>query len=160
MSIKLDDITIRSERKKGDLGCIIYMHGLYYDYGIEFELYVADLLTAFYRSMNPSDECMWLAEYNDEVIGSICLKNTNRQARLRYFLIHPDFRGIGLGKRMMDTFMEFLHAKNYQTSFLTTEGNLHRAAQLYEKYGYRYDSSSMTDFGLEEKKYVLHLCSK
>ncbi len=157
MKIPIDEITIRSERKKGDIGFITVMHCLHYDYGLEFEVYVAELLANFYGSMDPSKERIWLAEYKNQIVGSIALKNANNQAQLRYFLIDPDFRGMGLGKRMMDMFMQFLQECNYRSSFLLTEATLDTAIHLYGSYGYRYVSSSTTDFGLEERRYELEL---
>ena len=55
----LDDISIRTELVPGDLGYVISRHGaLYkkeYDYGIEFENYVAAGLVEFYKTY---DICM------------------------------------------------------------------------------------------------------
>ncbi|MEL6393517.1 MAG: GNAT family N-acetyltransferase, partial [Bacteroidota bacterium] len=125
MNRLLDDITIRTTYRPGDLGYIAYMHGIHYDFGPEFEQYVAELLVGFYRFMDPDREQMWLAEYRGDIVGSIALKHTDGQAQLRYFLIDPNFRGIGLGKRLMDLFMDFLHQKRYRSSFLLTEDHLH-----------------------------------
>ena len=153
----LEDIKIRTEYLPGDLGYIIYMHGKLYDFGSFFEIYVAETLAAFYKGLDPAKERVWIAEHNDSIVGTLALKNTNGVAQLRYFLIDPKYRGIGLGRKMMDLFMDFFHRKKYTSSFLLTEEQLQVAANLYGKYGYKYVSSQQTEFGLVEKRYELTL---
>ncbi len=152
-----EDIRIRTAYKPGDIGYITYMHGLLYDFGPFFEVYVADSLAAFYKNMDSSRERVWIAEHDDRIIGSIALKDTDNAAQLRYFLIHPDYRGIGLGNRMMELFTAFMKHCEYTSSFLLTEKQLEVAAKLYTKYGYHYVSSQETDFGLVEMRYELKL---
>lgn len=159
MNVSLDDINIRTEYKPGDIGYITYMHGVFYEFGPPFESYVAETLGAFYKNLDSSRERFWIAEYADKIIGTIALKNTSGEAQLRYFLINPDFRGIGLGKALMDLFMDFLIESGYKSSFLLTEERLKTAAALYERYGYYYASSRPTDFGLVEMRYEMKVGS-
>ena len=154
--MELSDITIRTTLKAGDIGYMTYMHGILYSFGLEFELYVARTLCDFYQKMDPSRERVWLAEYQGRIVGSLALKNTEEVAQLRYFLIEPECRGIGLGNRMMDLFMQYFKDCGYTSSFLVTESKLKTAKHLYEKYGYQYVSESTTDFGLIEKRYELN----
>lgn len=133
------------------------MHGKLYEFGLPFEIYVAETLASFYKTFDPFYERMWIAEHDDRIIGTLALKNTNDEAQLRYFLIDPAYRGIGLGTKLMDLFMQFMVDKGYSTSFLFTEEQLKTAAHLYQKYGYHYVSSSQTEFGLVELRYELKL---
>lgn len=157
MSLSLDHINIRHEFKPGDLGTIIQMHGRMYDFGKEFEIYVGRTLSDFYHHLNPEKERFWIAEFNGWIVGSICLKNTDDWAQLRYFLLDPRVRGIGLGKIMIEKFLSFMEECGYSKSFLLTEGQLLPAANLYEKVGYQFVSSSIMDFGLEERRYEMFL---
>ncbi len=56
----LAEIRIRNELRPGDIGYVIYLHGnLYgreYNYGIEFETYVAEGLCEFYGKHNTKKE--------------------------------------------------------------------------------------------------------
>ena len=132
-----------------------FMHGQFYQFGAPFEVYVAETLSNFYKHMNPEKERVWIAELEDKIVGTIAVKNTHKQAQLRYFLIDPTCRGIGLGNKMMDLFMDFVQKCGYSSSFLLTEEKLETAAHLYSKYGYKYASSRETDIGLVELRYEL-----
>lgn len=153
MKAKLSDIKIRSEYQAGDIGALTLMHGLYYDFGINFEAYVAKTLSDFYLNLDPKRECYWFAEHQGDIIGHIALKNTDGWAQLRYFLIDKEYRGIGLGQQLISLFFDFMKSAGYSKSFLLTEKGLKTAAHIYEKYGYRYVSSNLTDYGLEERRY-------
>lgn len=157
MSPILQKVAIRHDYKAGDLGHIIRIHGEMYDFGKEFELYVGETLSDFYKNQDPEKERFWIAELNGWIVGSICLKNTDDWAQLRYFLVDERVRGIGVGKKLMELFLAFMKEKGYQRSFLLTEKQLNPAANLYEKTGYRYVSSTTTDFGLEERRYEMTL---
>jgi peptidyl-dipeptidase Dcp len=65
--ISLDDITIRSGLKPGDIGYVIYLHGaLYkqeYDYGPDFERYVAEGVLEFWKNDDPRKDRVWICEH-------------------------------------------------------------------------------------------------
>jgi peptidyl-dipeptidase Dcp len=119
---QFNDIIIRNDLQSGDIGYIIYLHGkIYkqeYDYGIEFERYVAKGLLEFYQNYDPQKDRIWICEHQNKIIGSLVLMHReNHSAQLRYFLIHPQFRGLGLGKKLMESFLNFLEEHNYQSCF-------------------------------------------
>ncbi len=153
MSPMLQKIKIRHDYKPGDLGHIIRMHGELYDYGKEFEFYVGQTLSEYFQDQDDEKERFWIAELNGWIVGSICLKKTDDWAQLRYFLLDPRVRGIGLGKKLIDLFLDFMEQCGYEKSFLLTEKQLLPAANLYEKIGYQYVASTYTDYGLEERRY-------
>ena len=157
MSSMLQKIEIRHDFQAGDLGHIIRMHGEMYDYGKAFEVYVGETLSEFFKHQDPERERFWIAELNGWIVGSICLKETDGWAQLRYFLLDERVRGIGLGKQMMGLFMDFMQECGYKKSFLLTEKQLNTAANLYEKIGYQFVSATITDFGLEERRYEMFL---
>lgn len=150
-------MTIRTDYQSGDIGYLTYMHGVLYNFGKEFEVYVAQTLASFCEKINPEKERIWIVEYQSKIIASLALKDTDGMAQLRYFLIHPDFRGIGLGNHLMKLFMAFLKEADYASSFLLTEKQLETAVHIYEKYGYQYVSSNSNSFGLTELRYEMKL---
>lgn len=136
----INSITIRTDLRPGDLGYIINRHGVLYHeeygYGIEFESYVAEGLAEFYHQYDPATNRAWICEDNDKIIGFLLLMNRGDAAQLRYFYLEPEYRGIGLGKKLMDLYMEFLHECGYKSSYLLTTNQLESASALYRKYGF------------------------
>src|SRR5687768_17306802 len=130
--ISLDDITIRTTLRPGDIGYIIYMHGDYYgknyQYGIEFETYVAQGLVEFYNQYDPERNCVWICEHEGRVVGFLLLMDRGEQAQLRYFIIDQAYHGIGLGKLLMEKYMSFYLEKKFKGSFLWTTHELPAAA--------------------------------
>jgi len=130
-----------------------------YGYGIEFESYVALGLYEFYHQYNPMKDRVWIAEHNNKIIGFLLLMHReNNTAQLRYFLIEPEYRGIGLGKKMMSLFMEFLRDSNHQSAYLWTTHELTTAASLYIRYGFKLTEEKLSNsFGktLKEQRYDL-----
>ena len=141
MSCSLNDITIRTQLQPGDIGYLIYLHGwLYhkeYNYQMQMELYIADGMSEFCHHYDAQKDAVWIAEHNNRMVGFVLLMHRpNNAAQLRYFLIHPDYRGIGLGKKLMNLYMDFLRQQQYASSYLWTTSDLHTAAALYKKNGF------------------------
>jgi peptidyl-dipeptidase Dcp len=162
--ISLNDIAIRTELKPGDIGYVTYMHGaLYsreYNYGIQFESYVAKGLCEFYEKYNPERNRIWACEHEDRMIGFLLLMDRGNAAQLRYFLIEPDYRGIGLGAKLLILYMDFLHQCSYKASYLWTTHELETAAFLYKRLGFQLtEEEESIAFGkpLREQRYDLML---
>ncbi|RPI93070.1 MAG: GNAT family N-acetyltransferase [Chloroflexi bacterium] len=176
----LKDISIRTELRPGDIGYVIYMHGdLYkreYGYGIQFEAYVAKGMCEFYEKYNPERNRVWVCEHkrsttvphapggspvdNDRMIGFMLLMDRGKAAQLRYFLIQPEYRGIGLGSKLMSLYMGFLQECGYRESYLWTTHELGTAAFLYKRVGFQLtEEQESTAFGkpLREQRYDLVL---
>lgn len=136
----LNDIHIRTTLQPGDIGYVIYLHGcLYsreYNYGIAFESYVAEGLVEFFKQYDAQKDRVWIAEHADQIVGFLLLMHRETAAQLRYFIIHPRYRGIGLGKKLMQLYIEFLQAAGYTASYLWTTSELPIAASLYKKWGF------------------------
>jgi peptidyl-dipeptidase Dcp len=140
--ISIEDISIRTELKPGDIGYVVYLHGLLYkqeyNYGIEFESYVASGLHEFYKNYDNAKDRVWVCEHNGEIVGFLLLMHReNNSAQLRYFILRPGYRGIGLGKKLMQLYINFLKEKKYQSAYLLTTDELPAAAALYKRFGFR-----------------------
>jgi GNAT superfamily N-acetyltransferase len=158
----LDVISIRTKLRPGDFGYITYMHGtLYtkeYGFGLQFETYVAKGLCEFYEKYNPERNRVWLCEHENRIIGSLFLMDRGKAAQLRYFLIEPEYRGIGLGSKLMNLYMDFLRECGYRESYLWTTHELTAAASLYKRVGFKLtEEKESTAFGkpLREHRYDL-----
>ncbi len=158
-------IIIRSEIKPGDVGSIIHMHGKLYaqehGFNLTFEAYVAGPLSEFIKDFNPANERLWMVEKENEVVGSIAIvKFSDEQAQLRWLLLHPDVRGRGIGKKLVEDAIAFARKCGYSSIFLWTVDILPQAAHIYRSYGFKITEEKRNPvWGLEmtEQKYELKL---
>lgn len=135
------DITIRTELRPGDIGYIVHMHGRLYGeengFGIPFETYVAKGLCEFYAQYDPVKDRVWICEHRGRIVGFLLLMHREEDAaQLRYFILEPEYRGMGLGRRLMDLYMEHLRKTGYRSSYLWTTHEQQTAAALYKRYGF------------------------
>jgi GNAT superfamily N-acetyltransferase len=160
----LKDISIRTELRPGDIGYVIFLHGdLYsreYAYGIEFEAYVAEGLAEFYHQYAKGRHRVWVCEHKGKIVGFLLLFDRGEAAQLRYFILSPEYRGIGLGKQLMELYMDFLKDAGFKSSYLWTTHELPAAASLYKLHGFKIvEEKESAGFGKQviEQKYELHL---
>jgi len=133
-----NSITIRPWRP-GDLGYIAHRHGVLYEkeYGLDqsFERYVLAGMVKFFE--NQSQGNIWVAEFGGQIVGSIAIVDVDQEtAQLRWFLLEPDFRGIGLGRQLMDIAMDYCRARAFRRVFLWTFQGLDAARHLYSSRGF------------------------
>jgi N-acetylglutamate synthase-like GNAT family acetyltransferase len=134
-------VTVRTNLKPGDLGSIVYLHGVLYarEYGLDptFEAYVAGPLSDFVRSATDRER-LWLVERPGQIIGCIAIVAASPQtAQLRWFLVAPAARGAGLGKRLLSEAVTFCKECGYRNIILWTVSVLAAAGHLYRSAGFR-----------------------
>ena len=118
----MNDITLRTTLRAGDLGYLIYRHGVLYaaeqGFEPEFEAYVAEPVGKFARTCTEGER-LWIAEKNGQAVGWIAIvKAKETTAQLRWFLLEPEVRGIGLGKRLMSEAIQFSQQAGYEKIIL------------------------------------------
>lgn len=139
---QLENITIRHELRPGDLGQVVELHGRIYaeehGFGIGFEAYVMDSLLEFYGQYDPQRDKAWIVEDQGKMVGFLLLMHRqDQQAQLRYFILEKPYRGQGLGKKLMQEWMDFYHEKGYKGAYLYTTLGLEPAAKIYEQFGFK-----------------------
>ena len=136
----LNDISIRTELKPGDIGYLVLMHGALYEkeyhYGVQFEAYVAEGMAEFYRQYDGKKDRVWIAEHEGRMVGFVLIMHRGEAAQLRYFIVDPAYRGIGLGKKLMELCMEFVQERGYPSCFLWTTSDLPTAISIYLNHGF------------------------
>lgn len=125
----------------GDIGWIVQQHGLIYakEYGFDehFEALVADIMADFIQNQKPDRECLWIAEHNGKAIGSVMIVDAGQEvAKLRVLIVHPDARGKGVAKKLVDTCIQFSKQKGYKKITLWTQQQLKSARHIYHKAGF------------------------
>jgi GNAT superfamily N-acetyltransferase len=137
------DPTIRRELRPGDLGAIIAHHGRIYpsEYGVDasFEAHVAaSVATVAGRPGWPREtEAVWIVERNGDHAGSLGLTDEGGGlAMLRWFVLDPQLRGYGLGRRLVGELLELAERMGYERIELETFSDLRAAAHLYRSFGF------------------------
>lgn len=154
--------TLRHDLRPGDVGYIVYLHGTVYarEYGFDptFEAYVAGPLAEFVRSRTDRDR-LWVAEHDGRIVGSVAVVGTSgKEAQLRWFLVDPSARGLGLGRLLLVEAVAFWERCGYESLFLWTVRALTAAARLYRGAGFvKVEERPGKLWGVEvvEEKYVL-----
>ena len=131
---------LRAQLKPGDLDAVLRFHRETYaiEFGFDptFEAHVAKPLSAFGQSTSPRER-MWIAESDARLVGCIAIVEADaRAAQLRWFLVAPEARGAGLGRRLLEEAVGFSRSQDYQRIFLWTVSVLHAAASLYQSFGF------------------------
>ena len=132
------------EQRIGDIGWAIERHGRLYadEYGWnqDFEALVAKLFASFASEHDPQRERCWIAELDGERIGCVFVVRNQDQgdtAQVRCLLVDPRARGLGVGRRLVDTCLDFARAAGYARMRLWTNDILSSARKIYENCGFR-----------------------
>ena len=144
-----------------------WLHGVLYanEYGWDhtFEAYVAGPLADFAKS-HTARERIWIVEKDATVAGSIgIVAASTEQAQLRWFLLHPDLRGRGIGRTLMEEAIRFSKANGYAMIFLWTASALTAAAKIYESFGFHITEETTHELWgatVTEQRYELNFTMK
>ncbi|MFD1602117.1 GNAT family N-acetyltransferase [Flavobacterium artemisiae] len=163
--IAKEDITYRHEITPGDIGYIIHLHGAIYGkeyhFSSDFEKYVIKTFYDFLEKYSPENDRIWMAEYNNKIVGCVAIiHQPNEEAQLRWFLLDPAFRGLGIGKRLLTDAVDFCKEKKFKNVFLLTTSLQNKALQMYKMAGFELTmSEEVQEWGktFYEERYDLKL---
>ena len=151
----------------GVVGKITQIHAVYYHehwgFDVSFETQVGRELSKFVSEFNEERDGLWVATASGKFAGSVAIDGYNAKkegARLRWFIVDPDFRNAGLGKKLISRTVEFCKKKQYPKIFLWTFEGLDAARRLYESQNFRLsETHDVTQWGqqIKEQKFELIL---
>ena len=138
------DVSIRHDLRPGDLGRVIELHGRCYDtlpgYGLKFEAYVARTIAEDVLDTEANGR-IWLAEREGALVGCAAIVlRAERRGQLRWVLVDPSARGIGLGKKLVDRTLDYCRSQNCHEVFLETTDGLPESEALYASLGFEVES--------------------
>ena len=133
------EVRIRHVLEPGDLGMVVHLHGVIYarEYGLDttFEPYVAKPLAEF---ATQGAGRLWIADKDARVVGSAAMLDAGEgEGQLRWFLLVPEVRGTGLGRRLLETALDYGRQRGFSRIFLWSFADLADALRLYERAGFR-----------------------
>lgn len=143
-------ISIRNDLRPGDIGQVVHLHGVVYaeeqGWDHTFDAYVAGPLAEFVKSGSDRDR-IWIVELAqgaddggwkaNRIAGSVAIVNfSEAEAQLRWLLLAPEVRGMGLGRRLVEDALDFSRSVGYSFVFLWTVRGLDAATSLYESLGF------------------------
>src|ERR1700744_4688201 len=110
----------------GDLGWIVHRQGALYwqewGYDERFEALCAEIVAKFVQNFDAKRERCWIAERDEEIIGSVFLvKEAEKTAKLRLLYVEPSARGLGIGGRLVAECVRFARQAGYEKIVLWTQ---------------------------------------
>jgi GNAT superfamily N-acetyltransferase len=156
--------TIRNELGSGDVESLVDLHAVLYarefGWNSEFAAYVAKPLREFERTKNPRER-IWLVDHEGQTGGAIAIvEAADNAAQLRWFLLLPRLRGVGLGSYLVNEAIGFSRESGYSSIYLWTVSLLEAAAHVYLAAGFSLsEEKSHSVWGklLTEQRYDLQL---
>ncbi|MGV6805114.1 MAG: GNAT family N-acetyltransferase [Ruegeria sp.] len=148
------DIKLRNFRPD-DRDWLVERHGTLYarDEGFDgsFAPLVARILDDFVANHDSRYERGWIAEQAGVRLGSIfCVTKDEMTAQLRLFLLVPEARGKGIGRRLLKVCTDFASAAGYSEMMLWTHDSHRAACALYRASGWRLVASKpVQSFGVD-----------
>jgi GNAT superfamily N-acetyltransferase len=132
-------------------------HGeVYWDefgWDTSFEALVARIVADYATSADPVREAAWIAEIEGRRVGCVfCVTDPECEnaAKLRILLVHRDGRGHDLGRRLINTCLEFARGAGYERMRLWTNHPLAAARHLYLERGFELvDEQPHRSFGVD-----------
>jgi len=134
-------ISIDQEFCPGDLGQLIYIHGVqnFADYGFNYvhEAYCAKIAVEFILDPDKGRSRAWLARKEGKVVGSVFIvERPGNQAQLRLLFVDRTVRGVGLGRWLVEESIRYCHERGFDLAYLWTVAGLDRAIAIYESVGF------------------------
>jgi GNAT superfamily N-acetyltransferase len=139
--IQAAGISVHSEFVPGDLGQLIYSHGVqnHVDYGFNeiHEAYCAQIAVEFILEREKGRSRAWLAKQADRIVGSVFIvERPGNHAQLRLLFVDRSVRGLGLGRWLVEESVRYCRSAGFNVVYLWTVQGLDRAISIYESVGF------------------------
>ena len=133
----------------GAIGRVAELHGLHYSesHGLDlvFEARVARELAELLLRFDPARDFFRTVRCDGRLVGSIAVdgKRAGTVAQLRCFILAPEARGLGLGRRLLNEALSFCRDRGFQHVYLLTLAGLPASGHLYREAGFTVTTEEM-----------------
>lgn len=139
-------ITLRAPRA-GEYGWLVHRQAVLFasEYGWDqsFEGWLARTTGDFTRNDDPVREICWIAEQDDQVVGSaLVMEVSASEARIEMLFVEPDMRRLGIGAQLVEECARFARRAGYAKLTLSTVTTLAESRRLCERAGFVCASST------------------
>jgi len=139
--IRKAGISIHHDFVPGDLGRLIYIHGVqnFRDYGLNesHEAYCAKIAIDFLLTAQKGRSRAWIPKKDNQVVGSVLIvERPENQAQLRLLFADDSVRGVGLGRWLVEESVRYSREAGFDLIYLWTVAGLDRAKSVYESLGF------------------------
>lgn len=134
-------VRLRSEWNTGDIDRIVGLHIRgYSDEGPRFAGGFADYVRKTVEEADLTDPArasrVWFAERGSETLGCAAMIDRGDRGQLRWVVLVPQARGLGLGKALFGAAMAHAAAQGWPEVYLETTDGLAASMQLYLANGF------------------------
>ena len=91
------------------------------------------------------DGPQWVAEIDDEVVGTVSVTTEPEGLYIRSMAVRPDAQGQGVGNKLLKAVNEYADASEHDRIFLYTTYFVPGAKEMYEKHGYGWVRDTTAD---------------
>lgn len=127
--------------KPGELGIVVSQSMDFYmnEMGLDqsFELFLFERMSRFMKNKERERSEGWVVDHNGSIVGSIFVdREDSKSAKIAGLLLQPEFRKMGLARKLMDEALAFCRENLYQRVYIMSFPELRDARRLYEYYGF------------------------
>ena len=95
---------------------------------------------------DPKDDLFVLAEFEGTLVGLLyMISQSDGKALIRWLTVKRDYRGMGIGKRLLEMAVDFARKKRHRKIALVTVDELKHAREVYKTAGF-VETGQKTDF--------------
>ncbi len=98
------------------------------------DAYTKSLFKEFYKFFS---EGFFVAEIKGKIVGYIFGYIYRDEGEIVSISVHPDYRGLGIGNKLMETFISLLKNKGGKRCFLQVRVSNITAIEFYKKLGFK-----------------------
>jgi GNAT superfamily N-acetyltransferase len=131
---------IRSDWREGDVERIVDLHRRGYQgegghYGPDFLDHVRHTVEEADIPSRPGS-CVWFVEMDGETVGCAAVVDRGETGQLRWVVLTPETRGLGLGRKLLDAAMKHAGRQDWTSIYLETTDGLETSMALYKRLGF------------------------